>query len=289
MKLPNFLKFEPFLEAKSRMGIAQSTLGNLQKIEISVSGPTFAELKSLSNEGLDIELDVVVENSDGTLGYKNKRVILYIRDVSGYGNFESDPKFHVANCRTLKDMRHNNRFGRYVVANKETGSFTVRTKQGRRTIEKRLQVCQNCLDYLRFESFELQWGEGQRQKTVREFSIKRFFELYSKTFHYDIPLHDETTAPENRYPTDFDKISTRIRIERGWRCEGEGCGVVPSEHKHRKYFHVHHVDGQKNNNASSNLKVLCIHCHAQQFQHNHMRALPEYFEFQSIRGSLLNR
>ena len=288
MKLPNFLSFEPFVIAKRKMGIAPNVLGDLRQIEIPISGPTKIEHEKLANEGLDVELDVVVENTDGTLGYKNKRVILYIRDVSSYGSFESDPKFHIANCRTLKDMRQNNRFGRYVIANKDTGRFSVRTRQSKKPFDKQLSVCQNCLDYLNFDEFELNWVSSQREIAVRNFSILRFFELYPKTLHYDLPAHTEVTAPENKYSDDFAKISARNRSERGWRCEEAGCGVVLSSPEYRKYLHVHHRDGLKNNNSPSNLKVLCLYCHSNQYQHHHMRSLPEYIEFMSIRSLLLN-
>lgn len=287
MKLPDFSKFAPFLEAKRQMGIQPTTIGSLKTIVVAVSGPTYKELIDLNGQGIDVELDVVLENSDGTLGYKNKRVILYIRDVAGYGNFESDPKFHVANCRTLKDMRSNNRFGRYVIANKDTGLFSVRTKQGGKMIEKKLSVCQNCLDYLSFSSFELNWEESRRRQVVKAFSIKRFFDLYPKSLHYEIPRHNELTAPANDYPINFSQISYEYRNSCGWKCENESCGVVLGQSEYRKFLHVHHSDGQKNNNSKQNLKALCLHCHAQQFMHHHMRSLPEFATFQVLRNSLL--
>lgn len=287
MKLPNFLTFQPFVDAKQRMGIPHLTLGDLRKVEISIAGPTYEELKSLENQGLDVELEVVVENPDHTLGYKNKRVILYIRDVAGYGNFESDPRFHIANCRTLRDMRQNNRFGRYVIATKDTGSFSVRSKQGGKPLDKKLLVCQNCLDYLKFGSFELNWDDKRRQQVVRAFSIKGFFEVYPKSLHYEIPKHSELTAPENKYSDNFAQISIEYRRERSWICEESTCGVDLSSPMYRRYLHVHHLDGLKHNNANDNLKALCLYCHAQQFQHQHMRSVPEYVEFQRIRNILL--
>jgi hypothetical protein len=287
MKLPDFLSFEPLLIAKKKMGIARETLGDLEHIVISVPGLTRIQLESLGKEGLDVELDDVIENHDGTLVYKNKRVILYIRDVSGYGNFSSDPKFHISNCRTLRDMRQNNRFGRYVIANKDTGKFTVRAGLSGDLIEKRLDVCQNCLERLNFDGFVLGWDQGRRRIAVQNFSIRNFFERYPKTLHHDVPKYDESTAPMNRYSQDFAVTSRGLRSARGWRCEGVNCGVNLSDMELQKFLHVHHKDGQKSNDNPGNLLVLCIHCHALTYHHQHMRNTPDYREFVSIRSKLL--
>ena len=52
-----------------------------------------------------------------------------------------------------------------------------------------------------------------------------------------------------------------------------------SEKKHQKYCHTHHVDGDKSNNSSSNLQVLCIGCHAKQPVHAHVKNNPDYRKF----------
>jgi hypothetical protein len=287
MKLPDFTIFSPFLEAKRRMGISPSAIGNLESVEVTFSGPTYKELKDLKGQGVDVELDEVLENEDGTLRYKNKRVILYIRDVAGYSKNYGDPRFHVSNCRTIQEMRSNNRFGRYVVANRDDGLFSVNVGESRKSADKKLQVCQNCLDYLSYDGFELQWEQHTRQRTVGQFKISRFFEIYPRSLHYEIPSYNSANAPRNSYSNNFSEISKSYRESVDWKCEGLFCGVNLNASEHRKFLHVHHQDGQKNNNSRQNLKALCLNCHANEFQHQHMRSLPEYEDFLAIRKMLL--
>lgn len=290
MKLPNFLTFEPFRDAKRSMGIREDKLGDLTAIIVATTGLPLEKLQALSNGGLDIEsLDEVKVNSDGTLSdeKQTKRVLLYIRDVSGYGFFQSDPRFHFANCQTLQEMRTNSRFGRYVIATKDDGEFTVYVGNSKTETNKRLQVCKNCLDCLKFEGYDRNWPRSKRNSAVSNFEITKFFELYPKSLHHDTPDFTEITAPRNLYHEDFTILSRQLRSERGWRCEAIACGVVLLKAEHQKYLHVHHIDGQKNRNARSNLKILCLYCHSQQYQHQHMYGSSGYNDFVKLRQQLL--
>src|SRR6185437_13545466 len=96
---------------------------------------------------------------DGTLAYKNQRVILYIRDIKQFRDKSpSDdhlPRYHLTDCDKLQEMRANNRYGRYVVATRDTGEFQVNlTRNGAlRQSDERLTVCQFCLGQLNWENF----------------------------------------------------------------------------------------------------------------------------------------
>ena len=65
-------------------------------------------------------------------------------------------------------------------------------------------------------------------------------------------------ASKTKYPDDWPAISSAMKAENNWQCER--CG-----HKHdSKTGHtltVHHLDGDKSNNAEWNLAVLCQRCH----------------------------
>jgi hypothetical protein len=118
MKLPDFLLDAPLNTLRTRMGAVR--LGNIQ-LRTSAKRLTLAELETLVSGGIDIgSLDDVRVLPDGSLAYKDRRVMLYIRDVSVFGNRERShdrqPRYHVANCQTLRDMRDSNRIERYVVA-----------------------------------------------------------------------------------------------------------------------------------------------------------------------------
>src|SRR6266481_1489875 len=85
---------------------------------------TLAELELLATDGKDVSIDDVVVLEDGTLSYKSSRVLVYIRDVA-FGLHHDNPRFHVADCATLRRMREINRFGRYGVATRDDGRVLV--------------------------------------------------------------------------------------------------------------------------------------------------------------------
>ncbi|SFU45376.1 hypothetical protein SAMN05216339_102327 [Nitrosomonas eutropha] len=270
MKLPDFFEFKPLNFVKAKMGIPQDVYGDLT-VSIDPARLTRQELEKLtSQDGLDISLDKLAILSDGTLAYKDSRVILYIRDVSVMGEREIQPKFHLANCRTLLQMRENNRFERYVVSIRTDGHFNLNIIQGKNISSGlyKLDVCQNCLNFLTFNGFMMSWPRQKRSEVVREFKIDDFFEQYPKSLHSRLPGNTSNNAPLNIYPENFAKISQKLRGDLGWICQS--CRSDFSAPSKRKWLHVHHINGLKHDNNKSNLAVLCISCHAQQPNHEHM-------------------
>lgn len=276
MKLPNFCLLEPMNELKSRMGIPRDVYGSIN-ISVPSGELTQRELERIVSIGIDIPVKSLKVLDDGTLAYKDTRVILYIRDVAHYGGNTYDPKYHLVNCATLQEMRRSNKFERYVVSTRLDGYFLINLIKGNEARPKnaKLLVCQNCLSILNFSGFNYGWSKTRKTQFVSVFSIKEFFEKYPMSLHGKLPKYNSITAPENVYTKNFDDISKRLRDENNWTCQE--CGINLSSSK--RYLHVHHVDGQKSNNERSNLRVLCIGCHSKKHNHAHIKSLPEYREF----------
>jgi hypothetical protein len=239
---------------------------------------TWKELEQLATEGKDVWINDVVVLDDGTLSYKESRVLIYIRDISPFRNWI--PRFHIADCETLQQMKQRNAFDRYVVATRDDGSFVVNMigKGGQVTRKTRqLNVCQNCLYKLAFDGFSRDFSGQRRRMMVSQFTIRRFFEKFPKSLFSVRPADTAETAPVNNYPADFEIISERLRTRRGWTCER--CDRSFAILSDRKFLHVHHKDGRKNNSSDLNLRVLCLGCHAKEPLHAHMKRLPEYRDF----------
>lgn len=279
MKLPNFLLSNDFIRLKSAMGIPRDKLGNLRAIEIRRDGATRDEIRQLAEGGLEVEKEDVVPLPDGTLSYKDRRVLLYIRDISQYGGNYSDPKFHFSDCTTLRQMRENLRFGRFVIASRDDGLFPIHYINSDRWLPKRLDVCQNCLDHLNYKGFQRGLRSHVRWAAVREFSIADFFAAYPKTLHHSMPTYNDQTAPTNDYSPDFSRISRAYRQKRNWVCET--CGILLSKDIMQRYLHVHHINELKNENNDENLKAVCVHCHALEPSHGHVSAMFQYREFEA--------
>jgi hypothetical protein len=279
MKLPNFYEFEPLNYVKGRMGIPRNVYGSLTVL-VDAGRLTELELEKLTSpNGLDISGDEYTILPDGTLAYKNSRVILYIRDVTVYGNQEIQPRFHLANCATLQQMRERKRFDRYVASANTNGRFKLNLiDAGKvRTDDYDLFVCQNCLNLLNFDGFVMKWSQTKRSDFVKFFKIDRFFEKYPRSLHSQSPRYNSDNAPLDAYTEDFDEISKKIRNDIGWRCQK--CGINLSKPRDRKWLHVHHINGRKSDNSKDNLEAICIGCHAEQPNHTHLKYSPDYNEF----------
>ena len=68
------------------------------------------------------------------------------------------------------------------------------------------------------------------------------------------------------YTRDKENISRQIRREQEYTCEI--CSVKALERGHRRWWHTHHVDGNKTNNQRHNLSCLCILCHSKIDNHH---------------------
>lgn len=283
MRLPNFIEHAELNELRRQMGA--ESLGNLKLVH-SGNRLTIAELETLMTGGIDIQsLDEVVVLPDGTLAYKDRRVLLYIRDVSEYGRrgtgSDSLPKYHVSYCKKLRDMRSQQRYSRYVVAAREDGNFQInliRDANIRSSVES-LKVCQYCLGQLVYEGFSHNMSSGRRRAIVDAFSVARFFQIWPRDLLSADGLEGESTGPINDYTGDFGEYALATKTAARWICQS--CQRDLGSQSMRRYLHAHHANGVKYDNRSANLVALCISCHSNQPGHGHMKMLPELAEYRT--------
>lgn len=275
MKLPDFAEFVPFNELRKKIG--SKDLGTFD-LKFNWKPMTASEVEELATQGLDVDKDEIKFLSDGTLAYRNKRILIYIRDIKSHRGEEKLPKFHIANCSTLEYMRSANRFhSRYVVATRTDGYFAV-NRYGYIKAEVKLFVCKNCLSELNFNNFN-----EDRIKAFKVFSLEDFFTRYTCSPVLVAPRETDRTAPIDKYPADWNQKSLDYRKSVKWKCEG--CGIDLSRKELREFLHVHHINGNTYNCRPSNLKALCIDCHSKEPLHDHVRDLPSFKKFQNIKVS----
>lgn len=282
MKLPNFLHAGDLNSLRLTMGAALSYTFEAKNVYTPIDLPPIAV--QLRNEGIDVQFKDIQVLDDGTLAYKGYRVLLYIRDISNYGDRGSLPKYHLSFCQTLETMRLNARWSRYVVANRDDGEFSInKITEGGKSEIKKLDICQNCLGKIQWKGFRNDIDRNQRLKFVNNFKLAEFFKVYPRDLFAIQPKHTSDTAPINDYPKNWGDISERFKYRTGYQCEkcqSHLSGLMS------RYLHVHHKSGQKNECEEINLEALCIGCHAEEAMHSHMKSHPDYHEYARLRSAV---
>ncbi|KGJ97947.1 HNH endonuclease [Colwellia psychrerythraea] len=218
-------------------------------------------------EGLEVNLEEI-EFETGLASYQGRQVLLYIRDHGGrvstaLNDGSKGNKYHIADCGTLAEMRAKGRFDRYVVTNKLSGQFHIsgddwETNQHTEG-EANLKVCKNCLAHLNYQGYK----NKVRGPIFNAFDLTDFFDTYSSFFKF---MPSGAANKNIGYSKDWDVLSRKTREKFNYQCQQ--CALDLNQHK--RLLHVHHINGVKSDNSSSNLTPLCCDCHRKQPLHQHM-------------------
>lgn len=280
MKLTiNFSQLEAALKS---IGGTQADLGDIRKSgKNRVPSFDFAPGAIGPNEIVFKTTDIGrLRNTSGLLAMDGKQVTLHIFQPT-FVDIEtlldlpaSGPRVHFTERKTIREMRADGKFNKYVTATRTDGLFSVKPrisltgKQSKEPIEAILLPCKNCLAALNYDGWEL-LSDKTRQKTVERFSFARLHENFRFIFRC-LPLYTTATFPDGNYPPDWARISLRVRQSANWICSC--CNVGCADH--HDLLHVHHKSGNKGDCKPSNLRVLCARCHKAQPYHGHMHINP---------------
>ena len=182
-----------------------------------------------------------------------RQVFLYKRDyhLSWYGK----PRFHICKCVVIDEFINSGGFNdHYMRTNSEPvdiidldGGWIHKPVDG-------LPLCGYCRRIIS------QYGAINSTEFVR--ILKEANSESEENKNVEVDLFG--------YTRDWDDISLKYKKGKQYTCEK--CGLQIEDEYYRQYIHCHHIDGRKENNAESNLKCLCLYCHAHVDEH-HMKRL----------------
>lgn len=200
---------------------------------------------SFTSEGIFVKGDDGVE----------RQVFLYKKDyhLEKYGN----PRFHICKCETIEEFINSGGFRQhYVRANSEPVPVIDLDNYREPVMIDGLPLCSNCrriirsygnIDSTDFVELLRSAGDSQQEEAAEDVELDLF-----------------------GYTKDWDAISKAYREKHDYTCEN--CGLRIENDYDRQYMHVHHINGKKENNKESNLKCLCLYCHAH-VDENHLKRL----------------
>ena len=168
-------------------GVVDINIENLKTRGIEINAEDIRNIKTRGDEGLFAYVD-----SAGN----EYQVVLYIdkprktQDEIEQGPYKNTPRFHFKFCKTLEQMEAAGRYEeRYIMTNNPSAEFTLipqnpftREHDEDEQFEIQIYPCQNCLTEIYYEGFHMGWSRLEREKFVREFILRDFFDHYGPYF-----------------------------------------------------------------------------------------------------------
>ncbi|MDR0864444.1 MAG: HNH endonuclease [Candidatus Symbiothrix sp.] len=155
--------------------------------------------------------------------------------VSQYGL----PKFHLTRCEKIQEL-FSSGYGQYYKWSNNKLNDIIERGTSKIYKDQKLSLCSYC-----------------RHAIIGVNNTEDFFRTL------DTEPKEEVVSIEVDifgYVKDWQKISIAYRKKK--ECTCESCGIKPKNNFDKRFWHTHHLDGDKTNNKEINLECLCVLCHS---------------------------
>lgn len=251
----NLTQFKSLITAVEKFGvdIPTETKKIINQFEKGTLSTDLSDVFSTDNNELFIVLP------DGSI----RRALIHIVDISSWRELWGYPKFHIYSCKKIKEMKDEGRGYRYKASGQENGEFYLIKKD--KKFYQTLEICHYCL-----ELYNVQFGISH---TKKDFPLKEYIKNPLSNSNLPKVNLDICTIP-NCYQKNWAEISKKRKEQEKdicFDCERNFSSLVCKE-----FLDTHHVDADKRNNIRENLKVLCIECHSEKYNHGHIKHSDRY-------------
>ena len=239
------------------------------KMNQSLEALQFPELKAL-REKMDAQsepdIDILMrsigvpvtadkfEFDDGIPIFQNRKAVFYIKEPKKFKGHLTLPKYHIFDCRKLKEMQEQGLYHRYHASDRTDGKFGLKLPSSNTLSLRELVICGYCLNELKSR-----FGWDVFPNEPEDFPLADWLE----------PFFDYSSG-------EWQQRSQKCRKKANWKCEQ--CGIDLNNDRH--FLTAHHKWGTKYNDPED-LIALCIGCHAEQpgGGHRMLKYNPDYEKF----------
>ena len=287
MKLYNFKELQKIREQITLTPIPlemkQFNIGHIDKIGDTINKDEFLK-KLVSDKGLEgkeINKDDITFDENKIANYRGKIFFLYMKKQNK--NPDKEYKFHFAECDALKARQEDGFYHRYHLINLEDHKdrkfpvieyeygYAYAYEKEYKEIKKPMKPCINCLDETKFKGFRYpKWYKNKNYKDlVDNFPFEEFFKTYKQE------KFKQPSSKNDTYSVGRKIIAKSLRRELKNICQK--CKIDFSGKESEGYLSVHHIDKNKRNNNSDNLKLLCLVCHSEEEGEGHKELKKQLF------------
>lgn len=220
-----------------------------------------------------------LELFDDLFHYDGYAVIVYIKEHKNLVKVERDPykkgkKYHLTNCKTVKDEKEASRFNRFVALKYLNGKMPICNEKGEE-IDVTLHVCKSCLRELNYKPYLDAITEKEKEQVCREFNLSEFLQERDCSFPEEYLPSRHAEYSSFSYAENWQAMSLAYREIHRYCCEQCSISLV----SRKTLLHTHHIDGVKSNSHPTNLMALCKECHSKQPKHSNIKLSDEELSY----------